>query len=124
MINADTSWAGRRVGRIHTIFTFTEIYRRTIDPTLPSTYLAYVEWFSKFPLTSDIDNKMFKITSLRGSQSESSIINVSDIQRSLHLIPCYGEKANEDWTSSNVLDRCSDFFVNRYSDRHALLILC
>ena len=50
---------------------------------------------------------------------EGDIVAVSRIQRSVHLIPMFGEKErnNKDWTSANVLDKCDEFYLNDFKDR-------
>ena len=47
----------------------------------------------------------------------ASIIPVKNIARSVHLFSKFGSVASCTWTSSNVLELCSTFYVNPYSDR-------
>ncbi|KAL5536222.1 hypothetical protein ACEPAF_43 [Sanghuangporus sanghuang] len=81
--------------------------------------LAYVEWFSKFSPQPDINFRMYKVScSLTPDSSrESSIIPVADFHRSAHLIPQFGKVAPAHWTSSNVLEECTDFYLNDFRDR-------
>ena len=52
-----------------------------------------------------------------------SIIPVANIRRSIHLFPRFGQFAPNEWSSTNVLDKCSTFFVNNFTDRHLYRIL-
>ncbi|KAJ7150608.1 hypothetical protein C8R46DRAFT_914692, partial [Mycena filopes] len=83
--------------------------------------LAYVEWFSKFPRNPDPNHGMYKIS--RPVERAASIIPVSQIRRSVHLFPEFGPVAPRDWTSNNVLERCSKFYVSPWSDRHAYITI-
>ncbi|KAM5541077.1 hypothetical protein V8D89_005388 [Ganoderma adspersum] len=51
-----------------------------------------------------------------GQQTHASIIPITSILRSCHLIPVWGEHVDCHWTSSTVLDVCDDFFLNTFSD--------
>lgn len=95
---------------------------------LPSAYgsfaepLAYVEWFK--PLrTPDKENGMYKTSwSSRQHRRNASIIPVSQIARSCHLIPVFGSEVNERWTTHNVLEESNEFYVNHYL-RHLDFVL-
>ncbi|KAJ7732001.1 hypothetical protein B0H16DRAFT_1329015 [Mycena metata] len=81
----------------------------------PPQHLAYVEWFSPFSSDPEPTHLLHKIKrSLKDGVRISSVIPVSNIRRSIHLIPKFGPTAPKEWTSSNVLDRCSQFFANYY----------
>ncbi|KAJ7263772.1 hypothetical protein C8J57DRAFT_1230967 [Mycena rebaudengoi] len=80
--------------------------------------LAYVDWFK--PLTTVVpDLGMHRVSlSSRALRQNSSIIPVTDILRSCHLIPVFGRSVNPTWTSATVLDRCTYFYLNPYLRHH------
>jgi hypothetical protein len=62
---------------------------------------------------------MYKVNrSTKGGDRLASIIPVANIRRSVHLLPKFGPVAPADWKSSNVLEKCPNFFVNSMTDRH------
>ncbi|PSR75312.1 hypothetical protein PHLCEN_2v9175 [Hermanssonia centrifuga] len=110
---------GYRIAQIRVIFTLPP---REIPHLFPSgnapQYLAYVEWFSAFG-QPEPNHNMYKVTrSIRNGVREASVIPLTTVHRSAHLYPSFGRSVPEEWTSSNVLDRCSKFFVSSFTDRH------
>jgi hypothetical protein len=53
----------------------------------------------------------------------AKIIPAAQIVRSAHLFPKFGASAIREWTSDTVLDDCSTFYVNLWSDPHAYLTI-
>ena len=84
--------------------------------------LAYVKWFK--PLrTRDPEYKMYKTSrSSRQHRRNASIIPVSQIARSCHLIPVFSHEIDERWTTHNVLEESKEFYVNHYL-RHLDFVL-
>jgi hypothetical protein len=84
--------------------------------------LAYVEWFK--PLrTRDPHHGMFKISrATRQHQRYRSIIPVSHIARSCHLIPVFGPEVRPEWNTNNVLEESKEFYLNHYL-RHLDFVL-
>ncbi|KAJ7588413.1 hypothetical protein C8J56DRAFT_941565 [Mycena floridula] len=54
----------------------------------------------------------------------ASIIPISQIVRSCHLIPKFGAKTNSQWTSETVLKQASTFFVNPDLRQHDFYLFC
>ncbi|KAJ7716704.1 hypothetical protein B0H16DRAFT_1666901 [Mycena metata] len=105
-----TGIAGYRMAQVRVIFTLQprhlcSLFSHGINPL---KHLAYVEWFSPF-MDPEPDHLMYKV---------NRIIPVANIRWSVHLLPKFGPVAPADWKSSNVLDKCSYFFVNSLTDRH------
>ena len=126
----DDDWCcvlGHRVGQIRLIF---KIPRTPLQDLLPAEneqnhpeHLAYIEWFSPFT-HPDPNHGLYKLTrSLNGGQRLASIVEIKDIRRSCQLWPAFGPVAPRDWSSSNVLEQCSTFFVSAFSDLHAYQII-
>ncbi|KAF8485578.1 hypothetical protein JB92DRAFT_2760696, partial [Gautieria morchelliformis] len=44
----------------------------------------------------------------------ATIVPIDSILRSCHLTPKFGRQRNATWTAENVLDKCSDFFLNSH----------
>ncbi|KAE9388346.1 hypothetical protein BT96DRAFT_1074145, partial [Gymnopus androsaceus JB14] len=76
--------------------------------------LAYVDWFT--PLRKvDKDTLMYRVEhSERNHIRVSSIIPVTYISRSCHLVPFSGKCTNRSWTSESILDKCKSFLLNPY----------
>jgi hypothetical protein len=93
------------------------------EDTSPPKHLAYVEWFTKFPSTTDANHLMYRISHsfLPNGKCESLVIPVDNICCSVHLIPQFGPVAPREWTVFNVLERCTTFYVNPFTDRHTYI---
>ncbi|KAF8998031.1 hypothetical protein BDQ17DRAFT_1391788 [Cyathus striatus] len=107
----NTGTDGYRIGQVRLIFSLTETtksYLFTSTTEVPQ-HLAYIEWFTKFSPEPD-PKHLF-------------IISVANIHRSAHIFPKFGPVAPEEWTSSNVLDKCNVFYVNSFTDAHLYQIM-
>ncbi|KAI0039049.1 hypothetical protein FA95DRAFT_1585366 [Auriscalpium vulgare] len=118
---------GFRVVQVRMIFTLSRTAAIAAFPNAtparsPPQHLAYVEWFSRFQNVPEANNIMYRVQRAHdGHKRMSSIIPAAEILRSVHLIPKFGAVAPRDWSSSNVLDRCSRFLVNSFSDRNTYI---
>jgi hypothetical protein len=61
--------------------------------------------------------------SVKDGERVVSIILVSSIRRSAHLFPKFSREVPEGWTSDNVLERCTTFYLNLFADRNMHFIL-
>jgi hypothetical protein len=78
------------------------------------TPLAYIQWFRGFS-SKDQTVGMHKISpSTRNGHINTSIIPITHIARSCHLIPVFGKDIDSSWTWENVLRESPDFFLNPY----------
>lgn len=49
---------------------------------------------------------------------EASVVPLDRVWRSIHLYPRFGSTVPREWTSTNVLELCQDYYVNPFTDRH------
>ena len=120
MARVFTSYIGYRVGQIRVIFALPERHRSQLlpGPNAP-THLAYVEWFSAFT-APDPHSGLYKLKPvIRNGDRLASVIPLRSIRRSVYLFPMFGPVAPREWTSGNVLDSCTAFYLDAFSDRHA-----
>ena len=114
---------GYRAAQVKVIFTLTKTARQALFSstiTCPQ-YLAYVEWFKPFKPQPQPRHLFYEISraSYQGHRV-ASIIPLSNIKRSLHLFPKFGQHSvNRDYQSSTILEDFNTFYVNCFSDRHA-----
>lgn len=81
--------------------------------------LAYVEWYQSFRHEPDSVTGMFIVK--KGHSADFSIIPVSSIRQVCMLIPRFRDNSNwkKEWNSSNVLDNCSNFYLNNWQSNYA-----
>ena len=90
---------------------------------VPSERLAYIERIAKFT-TPNSDHQMFKLKrSVENGEQVASIVPVSTIRRSAHLLLKFGSAVPEGWSSDNVLEECASFYLNPFADRHMYFVL-
>ena len=120
--------SGYCVAQIHVVFQITPKASARLFPThspnaMPK-HFTYVKWFSQFTCSPDNNHGMYKIThSLKDGECLASVIPVNDIVRSVVLFPKFGSVAPCKWSTSTVLEECTTFYVNPFTDRHSYLNL-
>ncbi|PPQ71533.1 hypothetical protein CVT26_010393 [Gymnopilus dilepis] len=105
--------AGMRVAQVRAIFKLPAEFRLT-------TPLAYIDWFTPFR-NPQADTGMYMISqSTNTHDRRASVIPISDIVRSCHLIPVFGQAPakNLGWKSETVLEQCKKFYFNPYLRHH------
>ncbi|KAJ7096864.1 hypothetical protein C8R44DRAFT_643819 [Mycena epipterygia] len=123
----DTGVDGYRVGQVRVIFAIPDKHIKKIFQAgvIVPKYLVYVEWFTAFKKQPEPDHLMYKISRAldRDGDRMASIIPIDNIRRSVHLFPKFGQVAPREWTSSNVLEKCTTFFVSCFTDRHSYVTI-
>ncbi len=111
------------IARVRCIFGLSETLREKWFPRgLKYKHFAYVEWytpFSKAPL--DQASRLFKVKQLYDPNGvpKTNIVPIDYVRQSIHLLPKFGPTVPPGWTSSNVLDKATFFYVNPFTDRYA-----
>ena len=110
---------GYRIGRVRVIFSIPQQHVHGLFANAkPPAQLAYIEWFTPFT-QPDPNHGLYKISkAMKNGLRHTSIIPLDHIRRTIQLFPSFGATVPEDWTSENVLDECTKFFVNSFTDRH------
>ena len=59
---------------------------------------------------------MYKISlsTRNGGYGNTSIVPITHIVRSCHLVPVFGKEIDHSWTRENALTKSPDFFLNPY----------
>ena len=124
-VNSTYISIGYRVAQVRVVFQLSaSVMSELFDfgKGAPPEHLAYVEWFSRFPGAPESDSGMYRVTrSIRNGRRNASIIPVASVRRSIHLFPRFGPVAPRHWSSFNVLEECSTFYVNPWTDRHTYI---
>jgi len=77
-------WAGLTVGQVHVIFQIPEEYGNFEHP------FVYIEWFTPFQ-SAIPDLGMYLVSwSTQQYRRHASIISVTQIEQSIHLLPKFG----------------------------------
>ncbi|KII86050.1 hypothetical protein PLICRDRAFT_115311, partial [Plicaturopsis crispa FD-325 SS-3] len=103
--------AGLCVAQIRAIFTMPAQFGTFPHP------LVYVHWFR--PLRSlDQQTGMYRFEwSTRNRRQRAEIISANRILQGCHVAPCLGpDPVVASWSTDNVLDHCTEFFLNSYAD--------
>ena len=114
--------SGYDMGCVHVVFLIPEhtLPIVFIDGTeVPKHPIVYVEWYTPLPDHPEPNHLLYKVSPQKDRDGTyiCSIIPLANIHHSIHLYPRFGAFTPQDWSSSNVLDRCNTFFVNHFTDR-------
>jgi hypothetical protein len=109
---------GIDIGRVRCIFKVPKEF----IPLAGAEPLAYVEWFTPLGTFDDTIGMYTVSPSMSRGHRSVTIICITDIVRSCHLIPQWGPFMDVTWTQDNVLDKCQCFYVNPYL-RHSDFVL-
>jgi hypothetical protein len=104
-----TGFIGLTVARVRAIFKLPVEFGDHPEP------LAYLEWFT--PLSrEDPEVGMYLIgASTRNHRRHTSVVPVSKLLCSCHLIPRFGKgHINPTWNSANILNQDIKFYLNCY----------
>ncbi|KAI0821718.1 hypothetical protein BC628DRAFT_793206 [Trametes gibbosa] len=110
-----------QVAQLRLVFQVPAEAKAELFPNNPSPpeYLAYVEHFTAFTPHPEPMSGLYQVSrAVRGTSRLASVINIDQIVRSCHLFPRFGAVAPREWTSSNVLESCTTFYVNAFTDRN------
>jgi len=76
-----------------------------------------------FQSEPEMNSKMYKVThSLHGASCLASIIPVSAIEQSIHLLPLPGISIPREWSSNTVIEHCNNFLANSFTDQRTYLL--
>jgi len=101
---------GLAVVQIRLIFQLPEIFGHSPHP------LVYVHWFK--PLREPVDGLgMLQVSfSSHNRRQRASVIPLTDVQQSCHLIPAFGSGSAKElgWTAEKVIQEAALFYLNPY----------
>ncbi|KAG8909167.1 hypothetical protein FRC02_007964 [Tulasnella sp. 418] len=130
-----TGTKGLRVAQVRVLFKLpNDICQRYFgsNPAHWPGHLAYIEWFSHMKSSPERDHGMFLVEqteAARRLETNAAIIDISAITRSCHLIPQFfldqpvRQSPAAEWTSQNVLEKCTTFFVNNWLNHQSYRII-
>jgi len=79
------------------------------------TPLAYIQWFRDFSAKDQtIGMHKTSLSTRSGGYGNTSIIPITQVMRSCHLVPVFGKEVDRSWTRKNVLKKSPYFFLNPY----------
>ena len=112
---------GHRVAQLRAIFSIPQgkkFLKGLYDTNKPvPQYYVYLELFEPFDPEPLENHGFYYIT--RKPQPEAIVLPLSHLQRSLHLFPAFDTYETGEWKSNTVVEQCSGFYLNCFSDRHA-----
>ena len=107
---------GLRVAQIHLFFNLPPQFGIIACP------LAYIEWFTPLGVPDNVTGLFVVRRSTRRRQPNTEIISVDRLVRGCHLMAKTGRVMDRSWTSDNVLQRATNFWVNSYINADMFVI--
>jgi hypothetical protein len=112
---------GLQIARVRLLFKLPV----EIMPCESSPLLAFVDWFTPFKKYNK-SLGMFQVSYARKQRYQhSGIVLAESILQTCHLIPEFGRSTVTNkslWSSADVLDKCTSFFVNPYLRHYDFLL--
>ncbi|KAI0354674.1 hypothetical protein OH77DRAFT_1404497 [Trametes cingulata] len=108
-----------RVAQVRAIFQLPASHRNV---TASSEPLAYVEWFTRLQVYDDTVGMYSVARSTRQSRRNASVIPITAIVRTCHLVPVFGHAVDPRWTPETALESAPRFFVNPYVRHHDFVL--
>ena len=107
---------GLRVAQVHVLFNLPPQF------SIISSPLAYVEWFTPLGIPDQITGMHVVRRSTRRREANSEVVTVDRLIRGCHLIGKAGRVMDRAWTTENVLQKATNFWVNNYISRDMFMI--
>lgn len=121
---------GTRVGRVRVIFTLPlEVHTITGAQPAPSNWpkepLVYIEWYSRLEKSASPRNgmmyriKKISLNAMDKEKVQGTILPLSRIRQSCMLFPTFPSSVPAHWTTDNILDTASSFYINNWLSKYS-----
>jgi hypothetical protein len=107
-LTPSTNCSGLRVAQIRAIFLLPPQFGSFSHP------LMYIEWFTPLGIPDPLTGMHIVTRSTRQHRRNADIVPATRILRGCHLIGKCGRRIDGSWTTDNILDQPTSFFVNPY----------
>ncbi|RDB17807.1 hypothetical protein Hypma_000671 [Hypsizygus marmoreus] len=101
-------FAGLRVAQVRVLFSLPCQFGIHLHP------LAYVEWFTPIRLPDEQSGMHVISRSTHQRRRNAAVVSACHLVRGCHLMGKSGGKINTQWTTDNVLDMATSFYLNPY----------
>ncbi|KAI0369263.1 hypothetical protein BV20DRAFT_997121 [Pilatotrama ljubarskyi] len=109
-----------RVAQVRAVFQLPTSHQNGAGAS--SEPLAYVEWFNRLQVYDQTVGMYSVARSTRQSRRNASIIPITTIARTCHLVPVFGHAVDPRWTPETALESAPRFFVNPYVRHHDFVL--
>ncbi|KAJ3503514.1 hypothetical protein NLJ89_g8395 [Agrocybe chaxingu] len=87
--------------------------------------LAYVYWYKPFQNSPVKDLEMYQVSlSTRNHRQRASIVSITEIIQTCHLIPHFGRAVDPYWSTSTVLQDATTMYLNPYLRHYDFYTFC